>query len=274
MGSINVFNGKEDVLGWLIKMKAKLISKGYKAVLNDAIKPQGTDVKTAQEASADKAVGTILMYLSPEIAMQFESIITPQTLMNAIKSYYMPDQQQEVERLEADLNNLSYSREDPVIWSANVRGLIGRLTARAATPTDRQVRNAVLKALATEPEYKVRVEIIKQTQANISLDDLWITVGRLPYPLESNEVAFAAMKIALNAKEKQKQKYREREEKVKRCYVCGKKGHFSYQCPDRKDFDSEEDESSDYSSEEDKKEKSKGREKSKGKEKSYSVFTF
>ena len=28
-----------------------------------------------------------------------------------------------------------------------------------------------------------------------------------------------------------------------------KKGHFSYQCPDRKDFDLKKDESSDYSSE-------------------------
>ena len=69
MSSINVFNGKEDVLGWLIKMKAKLISKGYKSVLNDAVKPQGADAKAAWEALADKAVGTILMYLSPEIAV-------------------------------------------------------------------------------------------------------------------------------------------------------------------------------------------------------------
>ena len=132
----------------------------------------------------------------------------------------------------------------------------------------------MLKALATEPEYKVKIEVIRQTQPNILLDDLWLFVGRLPYPLENNEVAFAAMKLTLNAKQKQKQKYREREEKVKRCYVCDKRGHFSYQCPDRKDFDSEEDESSDYSSEENKKKKNKGREKSKGKEKSYSVFTF
>ena len=56
--------------------------------------------------------------------------------------------------------------------------------------------------------------------------------------------------------------------------MCGKRGYFSYQCPDRKDFDSEEEESSGYLSEDNKKEKSKGRKKSKGKEKSYSVFTF
>ena len=93
------------------------------------------------------------------------------------------------------------------------------MIARGVNPTDRQVRNAVLKALATEPEYKVKIEIIRQTQPNISLDDLWLSVGRLPYPLESNEVAFAAMKLTLNTKEKQKQKYKEREKKVKRC--CG-----------------------------------------------------
>ena len=73
-------------------------------------------------------------------------------------------------------------------------------------PTDRQVRNAVLKALTTKPEYKVRVEIIKQTQSNISLDDLWLSVDRLPYPLENNEVAFAAMKLFSNAKRYQKEK--------------------------------------------------------------------
>ena len=138
---------------------------------------------------------------------------------------------------------------------------------------DRQVRNAVLKALATEPEYKVRIEVIRQTQPNISLDDLWLSVGRLSYPLESNEVAFAAMKLTSNAKRYQKKKEKRDIKRVK-CYVCGKRGYFSYQCSNRKDFDSEKDENSDYSSEENKKKKSKGREKSKDKEKSYSVFTF
>ena len=98
---------------------------------------------------------------------------------------------------------------------------------------------------------------------------MWLSVGRLPYPLESNEVTFAAMKLTSNAKRYQKEKEKKDIKRMK-CYVYGKRGYFSYQCPDRKDFDSEEDESS----EEDKKEKSKGREKSKGKEKSYSVFTF
>ena len=39
MGSVNVFDGKEDVLGWLLKIKTKLISKGYKLVLTDANRP-------------------------------------------------------------------------------------------------------------------------------------------------------------------------------------------------------------------------------------------
>jgi len=275
MGSVNVFDGKEDVLGWLLKMKAKLISKGYKLVLIDANRPgvAAVDARAAWDALADKAVGTILLYLSSDIAVQFESKLTPQALMDAVKNHYVPDQQQEIDRLEIELNNLSYAREDPVIWTACVRGLIGKLIVRGVNPTDRQVRNAVLKALATEPEYKVRIEVIRQTQPNITLDDLWLSVGRLPYPLESNEVAFAAMKLTSNAKKYQKGKEKGDINRVK-CYVCGKRGHFSYQCPDRKDFDSEEDESSEYSSEEDKKEKSKGREKSKGKEKSYSVFTF
>ena len=39
MGSVNVFDGKEDVLGWLFEMKAKLISKGYKSVLTDVTRP-------------------------------------------------------------------------------------------------------------------------------------------------------------------------------------------------------------------------------------------
>ena len=39
MGFVNVFDGKEDVLGWLLKMKAKLISKEYKSVLTDVSRP-------------------------------------------------------------------------------------------------------------------------------------------------------------------------------------------------------------------------------------------
>ena len=117
MGSVNVFDGKEDVLGWLLKMKAKLVSKGYKLVLIDANRPgvAAVDARAAWDALADKAVGTILLYLSSDIAVQFESKLTPQALMDAVKNHYVPDQQQEIDRLEIELNNLSYAREDPVI---------------------------------------------------------------------------------------------------------------------------------------------------------------
>jgi len=119
----------------------------------------------------------------------------------------------------------------------------------------------------------VKIEVIRQTQPNISLNDLWLSVDKLPYPLESNEVAFAAMKLTSNAKKYQKEKEKKDIKRMK-CYVCGKRGYFSYQCPDRKDFNSEEEESSGYLFEDNKKKKNKGREKSKGKEKSYSGFIF
>ena len=76
---------------------------------------------------ADKAVGIILLYLSSDIAVQFENKLTPQALMDTVKNHYVLDQQQEIDRLKIELNNLSYAREDPVIWTACVRGLIGKL---------------------------------------------------------------------------------------------------------------------------------------------------
>ena len=102
MGFVNVFNGKEDVVGWLIKIKAKLISKGYKSVLTDITRPGviAVEARAAWNTLADKAVGTILLYLSSDIAVQFENKLTPQTLMNAVKTHYMPDQQQEIDKLE------------------------------------------------------------------------------------------------------------------------------------------------------------------------------
>ena len=64
MGSVNVFDRKEDVLGWFLKMNAKLISKGYKSVLTDVTRPGvvAIDVRAAWDALADKAVGTIFRY--------------------------------------------------------------------------------------------------------------------------------------------------------------------------------------------------------------------
>ena len=60
--------------------------------------------------------------------------------MDAVKNHYVPDQQQEIDRLKIELNNLSYARKDPVIWTACIRGLIGKLIVRRVNPTDRQVR--------------------------------------------------------------------------------------------------------------------------------------
>ena len=47
-----------------------------------------------------------------DIAVQFESKLTPQALMDAVKNHYVPDQQQEIDRLEIELNNLGYAREE------------------------------------------------------------------------------------------------------------------------------------------------------------------
>ena len=116
------------------------------------------------------------------------------------------------------------------------QGINWEIDCQGGKSNIQQVKNTVLKALATEPEYKVKIEVIRQTQPNILLNDLWLSVGRLQYSLENNEVVFAAMKLTLNAKEKQKQKYREKEEKVKRCYVCGKKRPFFISMSRQKGF--------------------------------------
>ena len=53
-----------------------------------------------------------MLCLSSEVAVQFEDKVTPQSLIDAIKSHYMPDQQQEIDRLETKLSNLNYNGED------------------------------------------------------------------------------------------------------------------------------------------------------------------
>ena len=55
MTSVPIYNGSDDVLGWIIKIKAKLISKGYKSVLTDSTRPAAADARTAWNALADKA---------------------------------------------------------------------------------------------------------------------------------------------------------------------------------------------------------------------------
>ena len=82
MGFVNVFDRKENILRWFLKIKAKLISKEYKSVLIDVTRlgVVAVDAKAAWNALANKAVGTILLYLSSDIAVQFESKLTPQTI--------------------------------------------------------------------------------------------------------------------------------------------------------------------------------------------------
>ena len=85
MTSVPIFNGNEDVLGWIIKIKAKLISKGYKSVLTDANRPQAADARIAWDTLADKATSTIMLCLSSKVAVQFEDKVTPQTLIDALR---------------------------------------------------------------------------------------------------------------------------------------------------------------------------------------------
>ena len=40
-------------------------------------------------------------------------------------------------------------------YRQRVKGLVAKLTHRQAKPQDRTIKSAVLKALATEPEYKI-----------------------------------------------------------------------------------------------------------------------
>ena len=79
------------------------------------------------------------------------------------------------------------------------------------------------------------------------------------------------IKLTSDTKKYQKEKEKKHIKRMK-CYVCGKRGYFSYQCPNKKDFDSKKEKSSDYLSEKNKKKKNKGKEKNKNKEKTYSVF--
>ena len=123
------------------------------------------------------------MHLDPTLVRLFEHLETPQTLLNGIREFYSPNIEREIEKLELTFSKLTYDGQDPVIWVAEVRELIAKLTARNAALSDRSIRNTILKALKNEPEYRMRVEIIRVTQPNISPMDLWTHVRRFPYPL-------------------------------------------------------------------------------------------
>ena len=127
-----------------------------------------------------------------DVAGQFVSNITPQTLLAAIVAQYHPDANQEVERLEKKLNKLIYDGTDPVAWGAKIRSLVSKLTLRQAAPSERTVRSLILFALEEQGDYKIRVEIIRHNTPNISLADLWLEVGKLPFPLKRDESAFVS----------------------------------------------------------------------------------
>ena len=198
MSGLTTFDGKGDVHHWAINIKAKLISKGYKSQLLDANRPPNNPAgpRAAWDKEADKALGIILTYLHPDLSAQFETSVTPETLIRAVTNHFARDVAQEVNRLEEQLTNLSYDGSDPLEWTSKVRNLITKLTNRNSAPAERTVRVLVLKALEKEPEYKIRIEMIRYSNPNIVLVDLWTEVAKLPWPIERDSTsAFAAMKL-------------------------------------------------------------------------------
>ncbi len=278
------FDGTGDVITWASKVRAKLIAKGYKSYLFDISKPKELKVQLIWDVNVDKATGIVLTYLHPDIQMQFENQETPQSLIEAVVKRFCPDQQQEIDRLEKEFNELKYNGSDPVVWIANVRGLIARLAIRKVVLTERAVRNTVLKALEQEQEYKIKVEIIRHNEPDISMDNLWIAIGRLPYPLQKVENVFAALNLTsyISKAEKDKDKNKDNfKHRAKRCYICGNYNHLAYNCPKRKYFDSDSDEEqsssrknkSKISSSDEKKEKEKKKDKEMTKPHNYAFFT-
>ncbi len=189
MSNLTTFEGKGDVQQWASNMRAKLISKGYKSQLLDANRPQGQDAavvaeRKAWERDADKALGIILTYLHSDITTQFEDKLTPQTLLDAVKAYFTRDVNQEIIRLESELINITYNGSDPIKWASGIRNIISKLTAKGAPPVEKTIVATILRALEKEPEYSVRVQMIKFNTPNITLVDLWAAIGKFPYPLE------------------------------------------------------------------------------------------
>jgi hypothetical protein len=282
MTSIIEFDGTGDVITWASKVRAKLIAKGYKSYLFDINKPKELKEQLIWDVNVDKATGIVLTYLHPDIQMQFENQETPQSLIEAVVKRFCPDQQQEIDRLEKEFNELKYDGSDPVVWTANVRGLIAKLAIRKIVLTERTIRNTVLKALEQEQEYIIKVEIIRHNEPDISIDKLWIAIGRLPYPLQKVENAFAALKLTSYKGHTKKDKDKNREKfkhKAKRCYICGNPNHLAYDCPKREYFDSSDSDKEQNSSRknktsssDEKKEKEKKKDKVNTKPHNYAFF--
>ena len=140
MATITEFNGTGDVIAWALKIKAKLIAKGYKAYLEDKNKPAEAKELLVWNTMADKATGLILTYMNPNITVQFDDKTTPQSLVEAVVKLYCPDINQEIERLERELIQLTYNETDPVVWAANVRGLVAKLVVKQTVPNEKTVR--------------------------------------------------------------------------------------------------------------------------------------
>ena len=186
---VPVFDGTSDVLHWAYMIKAKLMAKGYNRHLQNVNKPNNANEQAVWNAKVDKAIGMIMCHLHPEVMLLFESYGTPQTLLEAVVAMYSPDQNVLIDKLENEFMELSYDGTDPVVWSCKVRSLVAKLIANNAAPTERMVRKLVFRAL--ELEYKLQIEIIRCTQPNISLDELWVAVKRFPYPINRENNMFA-----------------------------------------------------------------------------------
>ena len=127
MASVLVFEEKGDVVSWIAKMKAKLVSKGYKSHLLNSNRPQDGAERVNWDLNAEKALSAIQLHLHPDIVIHFENLVTPQTLLEGIRNFYLPDAAQKVERLEKEFMELIYDGIDPVSWITDVRGKIARL---------------------------------------------------------------------------------------------------------------------------------------------------
>ena len=158
--------------------------------------------------------------------------------------------------MESELNTLTYNGSDPVVWAAKIRGLITKLTAKQAAPTERTVRTLVLKALEQEVEYRIRVEVIRHSQPDITLMELWAVIGRFPYPVNQQESLLAAFHkhtLTSNKSKDNKQEDKgsnyvpkprprkvfqqsnaeqtQKDKEQGNCYKCHVKEHVAYHCP-------------------------------------------
>jgi mono/diheme cytochrome c family protein len=116
--------------------------------------------------------------------------------------------------------------------------------------------------------------MIRFNQPDIKLEDLWVLIGRFPFPLKQNKVAFAAMRLSSRKGEKDKRqnsnfvprprskKYIEQHMKdleEGNCFTCHTPGHTTYQCTKQKEPSKDESKTEQESLPKKEKEKSKPR---------------